>query len=97
LQSLQIPLENGRTVPLGQLATFEFGQEHPLIWRRQRIPTLTVQADAASGMTPQGAVAALNPAIEKLNASLPADYRIEVGGTVAESGNSQRSAVARVR
>jgi len=53
LQSLQIPLENGRTVPLGQLATFEFGQEHPLIWRRQRIPTLTVQADAAPGMTPE--------------------------------------------
>ncbi len=96
LQSLQIPLENGRTVPLGQLATFEFGQEHPLIWRRQRIPTLTVQADAASGMTPEGAVAALNPAIEKLNASLPPDYRIEVGGTVEESGNSQRSVFARV-
>jgi multidrug efflux pump len=96
LQSLQIPLENGRTVPLGQLATFEFGQEHPLIWRRQRIPTLTVQADAASGMTPEGAVAALSPAIEKLNASLPPDYRIEVGGTVEESGNSQRSVFARV-
>ena len=96
LQSLQIPLENGRTVPLGQLATFEFGQEHPLIWRRQRIPTLTVQADAASGMTPEGAVAALNPAIEELNASLPPDYRIEVGGTVEESGNSQRSVFARV-
>ena len=96
LQSLQIPLENGRTVPLGQLATFEFGQEHPLVWRRQRIPTLTVQADAASGMTPEGAVAALSPAIEKLNASLPPDYRIEVGGTVEESGNSQRSVFARV-
>ena len=67
-----------------------------MIWRRQRIPTLTVQADAASGMTPEGAVAALSLAIEKLNASLPPDYRIEVGGTVEESGNSQRSVFARV-
>ena len=66
LQSLQIPLENGRTVPLGQLATFEFGQEHPLVWRRQRIPTLTVQADAASGMTPEGAVAARVPRLKNL-------------------------------
>jgi hypothetical protein len=47
-------------------------------------------------MTPEGAVAALNTAIEKLNASLPPDYRIEVRGTVEESGNSRRSVFARV-
>ena len=67
-----------------------------MIWRRQRIPTLTVQADAASGLTPDAAVAALSPAIDELNASLPPEYRIEVGGTVEESGNSQRSVFARV-
>ena len=43
LRSLQLPLPSGRTVPLSQFATFDFDQEYPLIWRRDRVPTLTVQ------------------------------------------------------
>ena len=31
LRSLQLPLPNGRTVPLSQVATFDFEQEYPLI------------------------------------------------------------------
>ena len=38
-------LPSGRTVPLSQFATFEFDQEYPLVWRRDRVPTLTVRAD----------------------------------------------------
>jgi multidrug efflux pump subunit AcrB len=96
LQSLQVPLPNGRTVPLSQIATFEFSQEYPLIWRRQRVPTLTVQADTAPGTTPEDAVASLSSAIAKLNATLPNGYQIEAGGTVEESGKSQASVFARV-
>ena len=47
LRTLQVPLPNGRTVPLSQVASFDFDQEFPLIWRRDRVPTLTVQADVA--------------------------------------------------
>ena len=96
LQTLQIPLPNGGTTPLGQIATFEFQQESPLIWRRDRVPTLTVQADPAPGLTPETAVAALAPTIEKINAGLPAQYRIDTGGTVEESAKSQGSVFARV-
>ena len=39
---MQVPLPSGRTVPLSQLAAFDFQQEYPLIWRRDRVPTLTV-------------------------------------------------------
>ncbi len=96
LRALQLPLPNGRTVPLSQVASFDFEQEFPLIWRRQRVPTLTVQADIASGATPEAAVRSLAPAVEKLNASLPKGYRIEVGGTVEESAASQASVFAKV-
>ena len=96
LRALQLPLPNGRTVPLSQVASFDFEQEFPLIWRRQRVPTLTVQADIASGATPEAAVRSLAPAVEKLNASLPKGYRIEVGGTVEESAQSQASVFAKV-
>jgi multidrug efflux pump len=96
MQSLQVPLPSGRTVPLSQIARFEYGQEYPLVWRRDRVPTLTVQADVATGSTPEAAVAALAPAVEKLRASLPAGYHIAVGGTVEESANSQASVYAMV-
>lgn len=39
-------------------------------------------------------VTALAPAVEKLSATLPAPYRIDVGGTVEESANSQASVIA---
>src|SRR5208282_1050418 len=88
LRSLQLPLPNGRTVPLSQVASFDFDQEFPLIWRRDRVPTLTVQADAAAGATPEGAVQSLTPSIEKLRESLPSGFHVEVGGTVEESAQS---------
>jgi multidrug efflux pump len=96
MQSLQVPLPSGRTVPLSQMARFEFSQEYPLVWRRDRVPTLTVQADVRPGSTPEGAVASLAPAVKKLQAGLPADYRIAVGGTVEESASSQASVFAMV-
>jgi len=94
LRTLQIPLPNGRTVPLSQIASFDFAQEYPLIWRRDRIPTLTVQADVAPGVVAESVVVALAPAVAKLSASLPASYRIAVGGTVEESQKSQASVFA---
>jgi multidrug efflux pump subunit AcrB len=45
MRNLQFPLANSRTVPLGQFATLDFGQEFPLIWRRDGVPTLTIQAE----------------------------------------------------
>jgi multidrug efflux pump subunit AcrB len=96
LRALQLPLPNGRTVPLSQVATFDFKQEYPLIWRRQRVPTLTVLADVPPAVSPAGAVDALAPAIEKFRESLPRDYHIAVGGTVEESANSQASVFAKV-
>ena len=88
-------LPSGRTVPLSQIARFEFDQEYPLIWRRDRVPTLTVQADVIPDSTPEAA-ASLAAEVGKLQASLPAGYRIAVGGTVEESANSQASVYAMV-
>ena len=69
LRTLQVPLPNGRTVALGQFATFEYEQEYPLVWRRDRVPTLTVRADVASGVLPESVVTDLAPAIAELNAA----------------------------
>jgi multidrug efflux pump subunit AcrB len=94
IRTLQVPLPNGRTVPLSEIASIEYGQEYPIIWRRDRRPAVTVQADVAPGMQAATIVQALASKIEALNAGLPAGYRVDVGGTAEESGKAQASVVA---
>ncbi|WP_295431093.1 efflux RND transporter permease subunit [uncultured Thiodictyon sp.] len=94
LQTLPVALPDGRSIPLNQIATFEFGQDFPLIWRRDRVPTLTVQADVGQGVLPDTVVEALAPKIAELTAGLPVGYTIELGGTVEESAQSQASVMA---
>jgi multidrug efflux pump subunit AcrB len=94
LRTLQVPLPNGRTVPLSQFATFGYEQEYPLVWRRNRVPTLTVQADVTPGTLPETVVSTLAPAVAALAKDLPPAYRIAVGGTVEESQKSQASVIA---
>jgi len=94
LRTLQLPLPNGRNVPLNQLATFDYNQEYPLVWRRDRVPMLTVQADVAPGVLPETVIAQLQGVIAKLAAELPIGYRIELGGIAEESAQSQASVFA---
>jgi multidrug efflux pump subunit AcrB len=94
LRTLEIPLPNGKTVPLAEVATLEYGLDWPLIWRRDREPTLTVQAAAATGVLPATVVQSLQPKMAALNAKLPLGYRIEAGGAAEESKKSIASVAA---
>ena len=94
LRSLQVPLPSGRMVPLSQFATLEYDQEYPLVWRRNRVPTLTVLADVAPGVLAEGVVSKLEPEMEALKSKLPAGYRVETGGIAEESAQSQASVFA---
>ena len=55
VRTCRFPFPAG-TVPLSQFATFEYGQEYPLVWRRDRARTLTVQADVVPGVLPETVV-----------------------------------------
>src|SRR5262249_6981414 len=94
LRTLQIPLPSGHTVPLMQLASVDYGQELPLIWRRDRLPTLTVQADVGAGVQPETVVQAVSAKVADLNDGLRDGYRVALGGTVEESAKSQASIAA---
>jgi multidrug efflux pump subunit AcrB len=94
IRTLQVPLPNGQTAPLSQIASVDYGQEYPMVWRRDRLPTVTVQADVTPGTQAATVVQALAPKIEALNAGLPRGYHIAVGGTVEESGKAQASVAA---
>jgi multidrug efflux pump len=95
LRTLQIPLPGGNTVPLMQLASVDYGQELALIWRRDRLPTLTVQADVIPpGVQPKSVAHALSTKVADLEHRLPDGYRIVLGGTVEANGKAQASIAA---
>ncbi|MDB5971484.1 MAG: multidrug transporter AcrB [Hydrocarboniphaga sp.] len=89
LGSLTIPTPSGVTVPLAQLAHLETGFEDGILWRRDRVPTVTVRADIYAAIQPPEVVAELMPKINEL--VLPRGYRIETGGTVEDSGKGSAS------
>ncbi len=94
LASLQVPTSSGRMVPLSQFATVVEEQEFPLVWRRDRLPTLTVRADVNRGILPDAVVGTLAPKIAELDAKLPSQYRIDTGGLYEESAVSRGSVFA---
>ncbi|MEN5017601.1 efflux RND transporter permease subunit [Erwinia sp. Eh17-17] len=95
LSGLQLTTSGGLKVPLSQVATLKWGVQDPVIWRHQRMPFITVQTDLAPGLRAEGVSQQLAASVSRLRATLPADYRIEEGGAVAESdkGNSSVFAV----
>ncbi len=91
LRNLQVSLDNGQTIPLSQVATIQYKLEQPSIWRRDLLPTITVQADVVPGIEAKTVNTQLAPALAELQTKLPAGYTIEVGGTVEESAKGLRS------
>lgn len=94
LPDLAIPIGGGRSVSLAQVATPEYGFEQGVIWRRNRIPTVTVRANLYGAVQPAVVVGQLAPAVRHIEADLPLGYRIDVGGAVEESGKGGSSVAA---
>jgi multidrug efflux pump subunit AcrB len=94
LRDLQLQAGNGQSVPLAQIATFHYGLEESIIWRRSRLPTITVQAEVVPGVQAATVTKELAAPIAKLADALPPGYRIEVGGAVGESSKGQKSILA---
>jgi multidrug efflux pump len=96
LGSLAVPTSNGRTVPLSQLATLEYGFEEGIIWHRNRLPTVTVRGDIYGKEQPASVVAQISPTLDEVRAALPSGYLLQIGGTVEDSARGQNSVNAGV-
>jgi multidrug efflux pump len=94
LRLLQLPLPGGRNLPLLDVASLEYTLEQPQIWRRDRLPTITVQADLPPGIESKTVTAQLAPAIAHFARGLPVGYHIETGGTADASAKGLRSVMA---
>jgi multidrug efflux pump len=91
LQSLSVPTASGHSVPLGHIAKIDYGFEDGIIWRRNRLPTVTVRADIEGTLQPASIDAQISPALERIRADLPEGYRLDTGGSVEESAKGQGS------
>ncbi|WP_285294842.1 efflux RND transporter permease subunit [Aureimonas altamirensis] len=89
LVDLQLPTSSGKAIPLSSVARFDYDLEQPTIWRRNRIPTITIKAGINDSSQPATVVNQLESKIDELKASLPPGYDVAVGGTVEESAKSQ--------
>ena len=96
LGDLAVPTRSGKSVPLSQIGRIKHSFEPGLIWRRDRLPTITVRGNLYSKTQPATLVDRLAPAIGKIRSALPEGYRIVVGGSVEESAKGSTSVMAGV-
>ncbi|MEB2515253.1 efflux RND transporter permease subunit [Pseudomonas sp. YuFO20] len=89
LQNLQILTPGGTSIPLLAFATVRYELEQPLVWRRDRKPTITIKTAVIGDIQPTDLVKLLKPDIDTFAASLPAGYKVATGGTVEESAKAQ--------
>lgn len=88
LESLPIGNFNGQSVTLGQIASFEPVFEDGVIWRRDRLPTISVRGDPVGKTQPATIIDALAPQVAAFKAQLPPGFRLEIGGPVESSAKA---------
>ncbi|MBS1227042.1 MAG: acriflavin resistance protein [Proteobacteria bacterium] len=94
LADISVRTSSGRYVPLAQVAKIHYELEDVLISRRDRLPTVTVRADIRGHVQAPVVTAQIDPLLDAVRASLPAGFRIEVGGSTEESAKSEASIMA---
>jgi multidrug efflux pump subunit AcrB len=80
---------NGKTIPLAAVANLHYELEPPIVWRRNRLPTVTVRANILGPTQPATIVQQLSGRVDEFERTLPVGYRLEIGGPVEESAKSQ--------
>jgi multidrug efflux pump len=93
LKDAKIYLRDGKFVPVSQVARITLDSEDSVLWRRNRVPTLTVRADVVGAEAPD-VTQAVQPKIDAIAKQLPLGYGIEVGGASESSTKSQASIFA---
>ncbi len=83
----------GQRIPLAQIGEIEVRMEEPILRRRDRTPTMTVRGDIADNLQPPDVSASLMKQLQPIVDSLPPGYRIEMAGSIEESGKATQAMV----
>jgi multidrug efflux pump subunit AcrB len=79
---------DGQQIPLDQIGHSEIRLEEPILKRRDRVPVITVRSDISEATQPPEVSMQVMTALQPLIASLPAGYRIEMGGSIEEAAKA---------
>lgn len=91
LPNLMINTQTGMSVPLSQVATISSEFEEGVIWRRNRVPSLTVRAHLRGNMQAPVVSGQVEEKIASIRASLPYGITVVTGGAVEESAKGGAS------
>jgi multidrug efflux pump len=91
LADINIHTASGRYVPLAQVAKISYELEEGLVWRRNRLPTITVRADIRDNTQAPVVSAQIDPQLATVRAQLPPGFSIELGGATEESAKGEDS------
>ncbi len=94
LNDLAVPTRSGKSVPLSQIGRLKYSFEPGLIWRRDRLPTITVRGNLYGKLQPATLIDRMAPDIGAIQAALPQGFRIATGGSVEESARGSNSVIA---
>ena len=83
----------GQRVPLSQIGKIEVGMEDPILRRRDRTPTITVRGDIADNLQPPDVSVAIMKQLQPIVDTLPAGYRIDMAGSIEESGKATQAMI----
>ena len=90
LGAMSIPTARG-AVQLNQVAYLSYEKEDGMIWRRNLLPTITVNAGIIDGVTGNDVAEQIMEQAKELRKNLPAGVSIELDGPSEKSANSLRS------
>jgi len=96
LPDLALPTKSGKAVPITQIAEVRYELEEGIVWRRDRLPTVTVRSDVRDNAQGPDVTARINPKLDAVRAALPLGYRVEAGGAIEDSARGQKSIAAGV-
>src|SRR6266436_6298773 len=88
LLNMTLTSSDGRLIPLSQVGQVVVKEEDPILKRRDRSPTITVQSDHDESVQPPQVTAEVLKSIQPIITKLPDGYRIEVGANAEESAKA---------
>jgi multidrug efflux pump subunit AcrB len=88
LADFSLMSRSGRPIPLDQIGHSEIRLEEPVLKRRDRTPVITIRSDINEATQPPEVSRQIMRALQPLIASLPAGYRIEMGGSIEEAAKA---------
>src|SRR5260370_3338755 len=85
---------DGRAVPIAQVGTAVVREEDPILKRRDRLPTITVQCDIDDAVQPPAVTMALVQLFKPITDQLSAGDPVEIAAAVGNAAKNNPRAAA---